>query len=313
MMEAQGVEVVDLPGTPVRALAFATRLPLWVSRPLLGACRGRGRGGKMPSFHIDLHSGRGQSEVEYLHGAVVRSGQNLGVPTPVNKALTETLLALTPRRAGAGGLRRAAGEAAGEGGGMTGRASLFLGMALLPLLAACTAAPCERPVSAGYIRHTLDGLPLRFDAPADWELKDGPLLARADASGAGRSVLVEFHSKPVENYPHIYSEGQILTDQEWGSPFPGRVVDIAARELDQGGHPGLTVAFDFESPLTLMDGTSPVTDWGYMQFTFLVVEPTMLDIRFHASDQGQEKQIRREFDRLVESICVMPEAGADND
>lgn len=95
VMEAQGFAVVDLPGTPVRALAFATTLPLWLSKPLLARAAGAGRGSKMPSFHIDLHSGRGKSEVEYLHGAVVRAGEKFGVPTPVNKVLTETLLALT--------------------------------------------------------------------------------------------------------------------------------------------------------------------------------------------------------------------------
>ena len=95
VMEAQGFEVVDLPGTPVRALAFATKLPLWLSKPLLARAAGGGRGGKMPSFHIDLHSGRGKSEVEYLHGEVVDAGEKYNVPTPVNKVLTETLVALT--------------------------------------------------------------------------------------------------------------------------------------------------------------------------------------------------------------------------
>ncbi len=95
VMEAQGIKVVDLPGTPVRALAFATKLPLWLSKPLLGRAAGAGRGNKMPSFHIDLHSGRGKSEVGYLHGEVVRAGEKFNVPTPVNKMLTETLLALT--------------------------------------------------------------------------------------------------------------------------------------------------------------------------------------------------------------------------
>jgi 2-dehydropantoate 2-reductase len=95
VMKAQGLEVVDLPGTPVRALAFAATLPLWLSKPLLGRAAGAGRGAKMPSFHIDLHSGRGKSEVDYLHGAVVRAGEKYHIPTPVNKALTETLLALT--------------------------------------------------------------------------------------------------------------------------------------------------------------------------------------------------------------------------
>jgi 2-dehydropantoate 2-reductase len=95
VMEAQRLKVVDLPGTPVRALAFATRLPLWLSKPLLGRAAGAGRGAKMPSFHIDLYSGRGKSEVEYLHGEVVRAGEKCNVPTPVNKVLTEILMALT--------------------------------------------------------------------------------------------------------------------------------------------------------------------------------------------------------------------------
>ncbi len=95
VMRAQNIAVTDLPGTPVRALAWAMRLPLWLSKPLLGRAAGSGRGGKMPSFHIDLHSGRGRSEVEYLHGAVVRAGEKCGVPAPVNKMMTETLLKLT--------------------------------------------------------------------------------------------------------------------------------------------------------------------------------------------------------------------------
>ncbi|MCC7119274.1 MAG: 2-dehydropantoate 2-reductase [Anaerolineales bacterium] len=95
VMQAQNLEVVDLPNVPVRALAFATHLPLWLSQPVVARVAGGKRGNKMPSFHIDLHSGRGKSEVEYLNGAVARAGQKLGVPTPVNRALTNTLLDLT--------------------------------------------------------------------------------------------------------------------------------------------------------------------------------------------------------------------------
>ncbi|MFN8399991.1 MAG: 2-dehydropantoate 2-reductase [Anaerolineales bacterium] len=95
VMASMNLEVTDLPGTPVKALAFATKLPLWLSKPFLSKAAGSGRGAKMPSFHIDLYSGRPQSEVEFLHGAVVREGKARGIPTPVNKVLTETLLALT--------------------------------------------------------------------------------------------------------------------------------------------------------------------------------------------------------------------------
>jgi 2-dehydropantoate 2-reductase len=70
-------------------------MPVTISRPLLTQAIGSGRGGKMPSFHIDLHGGRGQSEVDYLNGAVVRFGERTGVPTPVNRMLNETLLRLT--------------------------------------------------------------------------------------------------------------------------------------------------------------------------------------------------------------------------
>jgi 2-dehydropantoate 2-reductase len=96
VMDAQRIQAVDLPGTPVRLLAWSIRnLPLSISRPLLKRAIGSGRGEKMPSFHIDLHGGRGQSEVDYLNGAVVRFGEHTGVRTPANRLLNQTLLSLT--------------------------------------------------------------------------------------------------------------------------------------------------------------------------------------------------------------------------
>ncbi len=107
VMDALGFGVVDLPGTPVRALALAARrLPRFIAQPALTKALGSGRGDKMPSFHIDLHSGRGKSEVRWLNGAVVRHGEALGVPTPVNRVLTETLEALTVGQADIGHFRR---------------------------------------------------------------------------------------------------------------------------------------------------------------------------------------------------------------
>ena len=96
VMKAQNIPVVDLPSTPVRALAFIiSNLPLRLSHPLLARSVGAGRGAKMPSFHIDLYNGRGKSEVDYLNGAVVRYGKKFHVPAPVNKTLNELLLGLT--------------------------------------------------------------------------------------------------------------------------------------------------------------------------------------------------------------------------
>ena len=98
VMRALGLEVVDLPGTPVRALALGTRLPAALARPLMAQAVGRGRGGKMPSLHIDLYGGKGRSEVDWLNGAVVRAGQQLGLNTPVNQFLNEILLGLVASR-----------------------------------------------------------------------------------------------------------------------------------------------------------------------------------------------------------------------
>ena len=95
VMAALGLRPVDLPGTPVRALALSTRLPQFVAKPALARALGAGRGDKMPSFHIDLHSGRGRTEVRFLNGAVAENGERLGVPTPVNRVLTDTLEALS--------------------------------------------------------------------------------------------------------------------------------------------------------------------------------------------------------------------------
>ncbi|MDO5534829.1 MAG: 2-dehydropantoate 2-reductase [Propionibacteriaceae bacterium] len=96
VMRALGHAPVDLPGTPVRALAWAVeRLPQSVTRPIFTKLLGGSRGQKMPSLHIDLHGGRGFSEVGFLHGAVVRHGASVGVPTPVNAVLTSVLEGLT--------------------------------------------------------------------------------------------------------------------------------------------------------------------------------------------------------------------------
>ena len=95
VMAHLGIRVVNLPGVPVILLALAAqRFPHALARLLLQRAVGRGRGAKMPSFHIDLHSGRGRSEVDYLNGAVVRAGRRAGVPTPVNAVLNDTLLGL---------------------------------------------------------------------------------------------------------------------------------------------------------------------------------------------------------------------------
>ena len=96
VMQAWGIPSVDLPGLRVTLLTWAVpTAPSSVLRRVLTRMIAGGRGGKMPSLHIDLAGGKGQSEVEYLNGAVVDWGERKGIATPVNRALTQTLLGLT--------------------------------------------------------------------------------------------------------------------------------------------------------------------------------------------------------------------------
>jgi 2-dehydropantoate 2-reductase len=65
---------------------------------VLGRLVGSGRGGKAPSLQIDVARGRPRSEVEFLNGSVVGHADRLGLPVPVNRFLTKTLLAITSGR-----------------------------------------------------------------------------------------------------------------------------------------------------------------------------------------------------------------------
>jgi len=96
VMKALKIKIVNLPAVPVHALVAAVQfLHPSLSQPLLSRIAGSGRGGKMPSFHIDLFSKKGKSEVDYLNGAVIRFGKQVSIPTPVNTLLNNTLLGIT--------------------------------------------------------------------------------------------------------------------------------------------------------------------------------------------------------------------------
>jgi len=104
VMRALGVAPVRLPGYPVPALAAAVgRLPVPILHRLLPYAIRRGSGNRRPSLQVDLDRGRRPLEVEYLNGAVVRAGRELGVPVPANALIHRTVTAMMqgtiPRRA----------------------------------------------------------------------------------------------------------------------------------------------------------------------------------------------------------------------
>jgi 2-dehydropantoate 2-reductase len=99
VMRARGLRPVALPGYPVPLLVKVMGAPSWAGQAVLRRALGRGRGDKMPSLWHDLERGRRQNEVTVLNGAVALEGERHGIPVPVNRTLTEVLLALAEGRA----------------------------------------------------------------------------------------------------------------------------------------------------------------------------------------------------------------------
>jgi 2-dehydropantoate 2-reductase len=96
VMSKKQLQVVDLPGPSAKSLTKALRwAPRFLLKPVLTKIVSKGRGDKMPSFYIDLTSGRGKSEVIFHNGAVAEAGKAAGVMTPVNQVLNDVLLKLT--------------------------------------------------------------------------------------------------------------------------------------------------------------------------------------------------------------------------
>lgn len=122
VMAAAGISPLNVEKYPLRTLAPLLRFgPRPLLRSALHRVVGGARGGKMPSLYLDLESGRRGSEVGWYNGAIVRKGVELGIGTPVNRLLTETVrqLAAEPQlradwRGSFERLAAAAGDAAAD-------------------------------------------------------------------------------------------------------------------------------------------------------------------------------------------------------
>jgi 2-dehydropantoate 2-reductase len=100
VMDARRISSVSLPGYPVPVVRLIMRLPRSLAQYILAPRLKGARGGRPPTMRADL--ARGRTEVAYLNGAVTREASELGLPAPVNGALTwlaEELTRYPERRA----------------------------------------------------------------------------------------------------------------------------------------------------------------------------------------------------------------------
>ncbi len=95
VMQARKLKVINLPGWSATQLSFSVRrLPKPLLKPFLTNIVSGGRGDKMPSFYIDLNSGKGKNEVLFHNGAIARAGRAVNIPAPVNAAYSDVLIKL---------------------------------------------------------------------------------------------------------------------------------------------------------------------------------------------------------------------------
>ena len=89
------VRLVSLPGYPVPPLVCGLcLLPPVLAFPFFRRALLKRRGNKPSPLQIDLKRGRLKSEVTFLNGAVARIGAEIGVDTPVNRALSEIIVGI---------------------------------------------------------------------------------------------------------------------------------------------------------------------------------------------------------------------------
>ncbi|MDR0363374.1 MAG: 2-dehydropantoate 2-reductase, partial [Planctomycetota bacterium] len=97
VMRRSGIQALDLPGYPVRALGSIVRAPLGLVRKALAWQAARSTESAF-SMRQDVLKGRASTEIDELNGVIVRRGREIGVDTPAN----ERLCALIKKHAAAG-------------------------------------------------------------------------------------------------------------------------------------------------------------------------------------------------------------------
>lgn len=86
VLQAQGLQPLDLPGYPVGKLGLLCKLPVWVAQKVLARVTAKEKK-TVSSMRQDVTRGRGQTEIDEINGAIVAAGERAHLPTPANKRL----------------------------------------------------------------------------------------------------------------------------------------------------------------------------------------------------------------------------------
>jgi len=96
VMKRKKIPVMDLPGYPVKLMKNVySLLPPSLLKLVLKDRIKKSRGDKKPSLLIEVEKGSGKTEVNVYNGAIYESAEKMGIPAPVNQALTRVLDEIT--------------------------------------------------------------------------------------------------------------------------------------------------------------------------------------------------------------------------
>lgn len=92
VVEAIGVEVIDLPAYPVKKLMLYLKFPGILQRYLFKNTIAKKDSTMVPTLKNDMEKGRKGTEIGFINGAVGRWGKERKIRTPVNDFLTDELI-----------------------------------------------------------------------------------------------------------------------------------------------------------------------------------------------------------------------------
>lgn len=96
VMKKKKIPVVDLPGYSVKLMKNVySLLPPSLLKLVLKNRIKKSRGDKKPSLLIEVEKGSKITEVDVYNGAIYESARKIGIPAPINSALTEILDKIT--------------------------------------------------------------------------------------------------------------------------------------------------------------------------------------------------------------------------
>jgi 2-dehydropantoate 2-reductase len=90
-VRAARIPLIDVPGAPMKLFSTMMRLPAFVARAILRKNLGRADEAATITSTLQSILRKQPTEIDYLNGELVKLGEKIGYPTPVNRAIVDAV------------------------------------------------------------------------------------------------------------------------------------------------------------------------------------------------------------------------------